>query len=312
MSEVSQSERDQLLAEAHDHHLVTGFFGTQELLLAPRRPVPRYEPAQLAFSDLLHRGLVHECGRDGFDDGLRCRSIYAPTTAGMARLRDIALEMDGAVRLTEVKWQDSTFSLAWEEGHSLWEVYQGTIAGIVENDAGATTADETVVAEVGVFRLNGAITSASGISLAEAVHCLPELQSYGELPIDKNHRTVDFDELPAALGLGSASSANVIILDRIKIKAAFLGLGLGAQIIRRLLLLLGAGGGIAVLAPFPLQFGGRTDVATDENAYQAAVDSLRRYYSGLGFVAHKGAAGLMVCDLENKLLRRVPIQARYN
>lgn len=143
-----------LLYEAHDQHLVTGYFGRDELLLSPDKFTQRSAPAQRAFRYLIDEKLVHECGRDGFESE-RCRSIYAPSNAGMQLLRDIALSLDIEVDLTEGRWGNPASQLIWNHAHQVWDSYQGSVYGHIVDTSGRASDEQVEVAEVAFHRLIG-------------------------------------------------------------------------------------------------------------------------------------------------------------
>ena len=167
-----------LLSEAHDHHLVTGHFGRDELLLSPGKFTRRSAPEQRAFRTLVDEKLVHECGRDGYESE-RCRSIYAPSNAGMQLLREIALSMDIEVELTEGRWGNQASQLCWGHAHQVWDTYQGSVYGRFVDISGRVTEEQVEVAEVAFHRFNGAVAKATVVELMTSINSMHELQNYG-------------------------------------------------------------------------------------------------------------------------------------
>lgn len=299
----SSSITDTLLAEAHDEHLVTGFFDGAEKLLVKGSRMPRTSSWQKAFWSLLEDNLIHECDRRGLEGTSGAQAIFAPSSAGLERLREIALDKDVSVVLTQARWNPEPVHLDWPDPLMCWEVCQGQILGDILSENGAIIVDGAVLAEVGLYRLNSALCEVSDVDIASALESHPDLQSYQSLGRDSNGYPIPPDELFSSVGLPSAQLSNLVILDRLKVRAEYIGLGLGAQIISRLFLLYGQGGGLGVISPFPLQFGGGCLKASCE-AYKAASDSLQRYYRRLGFSLHPSDPSLMVCDLARGPLAR--------
>lgn len=284
-----------LLAEAHDSHLVTGFFSGEEKLLTKGCRTPRGGAWQKAFWSLIEQGLIHECDRRGLDAVGQTQAIFAPTCEGLNLLREMALDKDLTVALTLASWNEEPVFLDWQDPITCWEVYQGQILGDVIDEDGSVMVSSAVVADVGLYRLSVTLCEALEVSLAQALESHPDLQSYHPLGRDSDGTPVSFDDLMSSVGLAGGRPANLVILDRLKIRADFIGLGLGSQIISRLFLRYGQAGGVAVLTPFPLQFGGC--LKTDNEMYLNAERSLRRYYRRLGFASHPSEPELMVCDL---------------
>lgn len=307
----ARSRTDLLLAEAHDNHLVTGFFSGSEKLLEYKKRMPRTDAWQKAFSWLLENELIQECAREGFDDSDYSRAIFAPTSEGLEYLRDLALGEDLGVTPTQARWVDEPVHLDWPDALMAWESYQGEILGDVRDANGVIIGEEVVLAEVGLYRFSASLGEACRLELAQALDGHPELQSYQALARDESGCTIALEDLPAFAGLPNAGSSTLVILDRLKIRSHFLGLGLGAQILRRLFLRYGPGGGVGVITPFPLQFGGRSDIKEMTDAYAAAEESLRRYYQRLGFAPHPSHPSLMVCDLAKGPLAKLPVGQQW-
>lgn len=301
---TSNAIANTLLAEAHDDHLVTSFFEGEEKLLAKGCRAPRGGVWQKAFWSLIDQGLIHECDRRGLDAVGQAQAIFAPTCDGLEVLREQALDKDMNVALSLARWNEEPVFLDWQDPLMCWEVYQGQILGDVVDDNGSIIVGSAVVAEVGLYRLSVTLCDALGVGLAQALESHPDLQSYQSLGRDSDGAPILFDDLMSSVGLAGGRPANLVILDRLKVRADFIGLGLGSQIISRLFLRYGQAGGVAVLTPFPLQFGGC--LKTDNESYINAEDSLRRYYRRLGFTRHPTEPELMVCNLASNRLTRRP------
>jgi len=292
---ASLSIADKLLIEAHDFHLCSEFKQGLERLVSPtgRR---REDDDHCAFTALVEEGLIQECARDGFEDEGRCRSIYAPSNSGLTRLREIAQARDELVVLTELRLDRPTVNLDRSTPLLAWEVVQGFFYGKRMNEYGSILEEDVPLGYVRAYRLNTKICEVAGHSPHDVLNEIPSLVDYRRLCVCKDGCVADWEDIPSAAGLPAANDDVLLVLDNVKVKAAFLGLGIGTKLIQRMLAIYG-GRGMAVLAPFPLQFGGVTDVYGDKGALAEAERSLNKFYRRLGFRQHPIANELMVCEL---------------
>lgn len=292
-----QSGMDRLLAEAHDFHLTADTSSGTAKLQVRKSHSLRSDIWQRAFSALEGEGLIHECVSSSHGGAAPCRAIFSPTSAGLDRLRELALASDQSVLLTQARWNEEPNHLSWQDTLSAWDSYQGEILGDIEGLSGKIESEGLVVAETGFYRLNTAVAYSKGFELSDLIDEHPSLQAYQGLVRGKAGEVLSLRDIPQAFGISGEGALSVIILDRLKISAQFIGLGLGAQILRRLFLRYGQGGGVCVISPLPLQFGRHADRVRDQAAYKAAEESLRRYYGRMGFIPHPYDSTLMACSL---------------
>lgn len=300
------SRLDRVLAEAYQNHLVSELTPGGELLIENRGKSHRSTSDQELFQAMLRDGLLQPCAFNAPISGLP-RTVYSVSNSGMQLLKNLSNSLIGSPVITEAQWTESRMMLCWDDPQSVWDSFQGQIFCRIEDDFGGAIANGEVLADVDLLRLNGTAAKASGLLLEDVINSIPGLQGYDNLHKGTDGDAESLEELPRILGLVGASSCSLILINFIKIRPLYLGAGMGSRALRKLLTGLAPGGGVAALSPHPLQFGTIGPSEMEGNEFEKARKALSGHYRRLGFIDHPFSKDLMVCDIHNKKLGRVPL-----
>lgn len=287
-----------LLREAHDRHLYARALPGSDGLLqtfSSLGSVIRGDCEQAAFRELLVEGNLVRIRTLAGRDGSQGITVFSPSRQGQDLLRQTALAKDWDIQITQCHWRCSPRSLTWALPMDAWEVYKGEIHGALHTAASSSEGVAATLAEVDLVKLNQAATRQSGFDMHEAFVSTPELDGYETLvPARAHHDSPDADDLLENAGHGGLVGGSLLIVLRIQVRSAFLGLGLGREIIGRLARRYMPEGGLIAVRPMPLQFAGSAEAS--EGHFEEAQESLRNYYLRLGFVSHPHDPGILVCD----------------
>lgn len=99
-------------------------------------------------------------------------------------------------------------------------------------------------------------------------------------------------ELADMLGLVDAANRKVMVFERFVIDPVLIGTGVGKEILRKVLLALGHGGGIVVMPLMP------TAAPVGSSEFFKACDRLKQHYRSLGFEEHPFVDNVMVGDID--------------
>jgi GNAT superfamily N-acetyltransferase len=99
-------------------------------------------------------------------------------------------------------------------------------------------------------------------------------------------------ELADMLGLVDAANRKIILIDRMLLDPVLIGRGVGKELLRRLLLAYGHGGGIVVIPLVP------TAAPMGSSDYISVCERLKYHYRSLGFESHPFVDNVMVGDID--------------
>lgn len=293
--DLTHKERVELLALCHDHHLVTTFRKGLEVPLHPNSREALSDVQTCVFFDLIDQKLIHEIARDGFDNDCGCTAFFSPTQAGMDVLRRHAEELGEAWTLSRIEWSEFPEVIDLSDPSSLVQNISGKVIAVRED---SFEEDDALAGEFNLLRINRLSLIASHADFESAIGACSEAQPYRDVFLDE-HDWLSIEEFGERFSSSGDRWGTIILLDYLKMHSRFIGLGLGQQMIQKILLQCAPGGGVVVITPFPLQFMGRGDIDAGSEDYENALDRLKRYYFGIGFCPHDRNPEIMFSDIES-------------
>lgn len=301
-----------LLYEAFRLELLCRFIRGSEWLVDRNTYQPRNEKDQEYFGFLLGEGLIEESDQISEDFELDCFSCYRITTLGIKAIGDNNLDRDELIGISHFELSESRHNARWDTPWSVWEQFKGSAFGDLVDTYGEKINwdSEIEIAKVEFFRLNIQHYSNCGFDINDNPMSVNDaLLGYGNLLRDNNGRDIPIYALSEYLSEQYEPPKNLLLLNHIQLNPKYLGMGLGAHVIRRLFARYAPDGGIGVIIPFPLQFANSYDRSKDvPSDFIGADRSLRTYYERIGFVSHPYDESLMICSLSNSKLSSLPIR----
>lgn len=265
---------------AHDHQIVTAFREGSEVALYPLSRIVMPKKAQITFIQLLEEGLLHEVSREGFGASAACSALFSPTSAGMDMLRENSQENSREWIPSRIDWKEVPEMIDWSDPSLVVESFRGNVIGF---DQEASSDEDHVLAGFNLLRINRTVLVAEEYDLQVVFESTGELQPYQSLAKNNAGEWLDLSDFGEKFCSEGECWGTLILLDHIKVRSAFIGLGLGETVIAKVLSHCAPGGGIVALTPFPLQYLGRGDIAPDDKGYRQSVVTLKRFYERMGF-----------------------------
>lgn len=286
--------KDELLCYAYDRFLAAKLLSDGAPKLTTTFSDISGEDAQSAFEVLIAESLIFQGKMTTQGDGEVC--IYLPTSKGLDEVRAISCNADFDVDITGFSIVEQPTHLQWDSPEQVAQHSRWVITADVFTSKGSRAIQNVEIADVGFYHITKNVLDESGIELSE-VFDSADMSLFDNPAFDDEGNAVGIDELPELLGLPKAAICSILVISEIKVASAFIGMGLGRKILKKLIQRETPCGGVGLLSPFPLQYMAGCSSAKDSDDQDVSTQALKSYYASLGFVVHPHFPSLMVCDL---------------
>ncbi len=183
-------------------------------------------------------------------------------------------------------------NLQYENPEDFWSSYQLTIKGVLLE--GLSTID--VLAKVGVHVLDADTAYFQNEMKLGELFSANQFGTFHQDILDNHYvdgePAHNMSEIADMLGLVDAANRKMLLIDRLLLNPLLVGRGIGKEILRRILLAYGQGGGIVVIPLIP------TAAPIGSREFVAACERLKQHYHSLGFEEHPFVDNVMVGDID--------------